>query len=57
MTAVGNIEFKVQRRVSALFQDHVGYEYLGDWAGPGGQGAPLSTPMGAGTEPKSESGR
>ena len=31
MTAVGDLEFETQRRVIALFQDRLGYEYLGDW--------------------------
>ena len=31
MTAVGDIEFRPQRRVIALFRERLGYEYLGDW--------------------------
>ena len=31
MTAVGELEFRIQRRVIALFRDRLGYEYLGDW--------------------------
>jgi len=31
MTAVGEPEVTAQRRVIALFQDRLGYEYLGDW--------------------------
>ena len=31
MSQVGEIEKKTQRRVIQLFQDNLGYEYLGDW--------------------------
>ena len=31
MTAVGDLVFRPQRRVIALFRERVGYEYLGDW--------------------------
>ncbi|MDE0102754.1 MAG: type I restriction endonuclease subunit R [Bryobacterales bacterium] len=31
MTAFGEREVNAQRRVIALFQDRLGYEYLGDW--------------------------
>ena len=31
MTAVGDFEFRLQRRVIALFRERLGYEYLGDW--------------------------
>ena len=31
MTAIGDLEFRPQRRVIALFRERLGYEYLGDW--------------------------
>ena len=31
MTAVGELEIRTQRRVIALFRDHLGYAYLGNW--------------------------
>ena len=31
MTSVGQIERKTQDRVVRLFQDHLGYDYLGNW--------------------------
>ena len=31
MTAVGDLEFRPQRRVIALFRECLDYEYLGDW--------------------------
>ena len=31
MTAVGELEIRAQRRVIALFRDHLGYAYLGNW--------------------------
>lgn len=32
MNAVGQIEKKTQQRIIALFQQQLGYDYLGDWA-------------------------
>lgn len=31
MIAVGDLEFRLQRRVIAQFRERLGYEYLGDW--------------------------
>lgn len=32
MSAVGQIERKTQQRVVMLFQEMLGYDYLGDWS-------------------------
>ena len=31
MTAVGDLEVQTQRRVIALFRDHLEFTYLGNW--------------------------
>ena len=31
MTVVGDLKFRTQRRVIALFRERLGHEYLGDW--------------------------
>ena len=57
MTAVGDIEFKAQRRGIAPFRDLLGYEYLGDWRDWEDNVRVSRRPWGFGTERKSQSGR